>query len=172
MKRILFCLFTIVSFSVNAQTDTTTTKRIVEAKNYIFVASSALPMNSSEINNILSRMPGGNGGGSIDLTGASYDVRITGDSLVAYLPYYGRSFSAPIGRDDTGYKFTSTKFAYEKTARKKGGWQITINPKDTKESVRMNLTVGTNGYATLIVNSNNKQSITYNGYIAEPKKKI
>lgn len=172
MKRILLMLFTVVSLSVNAQTDKATTKRIVEAKHFIFVASTAMPMNSNEINAILSRMPGANGGGSINLNGENYDVRITPDSLVAYLPYYGRSFSAPIGRDDTGYKFTSTKFSFENKLRKKGGWQISINPKDTKESIRMNLTITDNGYATLIINSNNKQSITYNGYLVEPKKGI
>ncbi|MES2650821.1 MAG: DUF4251 domain-containing protein [Bacteroidota bacterium] len=172
MKRLFLMLFTIVSFSVNAQTDKATTKRIVEAKHFTFIASTAMPMNSTEINNILSRMPGANGGGAINLNGENYDVRITADSLVAYLPYYGRSFSAPIGRDESGYKFTSTKFSYESKLRKKGGWQISINPKDTKESVRMNLTITENGYATLIISSNNKQSITYNGYLAEPKKGV
>ena len=47
---------------------------------------------------------------------------------------------------------------------------IQISPKDTKDGVRMNLTDSDNGYATLNVSSNNKQSITYNGYLAEPKK--
>jgi len=172
MKTILFALFAVVSLTVSAQTDKATTQRIVEAKNFTFIASTAIPMNSTEINNILSRMPGANGGGTINLTGANYDINISPDSIIAYLPYYGRAFNASYGNsDDSGFKFTSTKFVYESVARKKGGWQITINPKDTKESVRMNLTVGLNGYATLIVSSNNKQSITYNGYLAEPKNK-
>ena len=171
MKTILFALFAFISLNVNAQTDKATTKRIVEAKNFTFIASTAIPMNSTEINAILNRMPGANGGGTINLTGASYDINISPDSIIAYLPYYGRAFNASYGsRDDSGYKFTSTKFSYENVVRKKGGWQITINPQDTKENVRMNLTVAVNGYATLIVSSNNKQSITYNGYLAEPKK--
>ena len=169
MKSILFILFAFVSLQVNAQTDKATTQRIVEAKNFTFVATSAMPMNSTEINNILSRMPGG-AGGSINLTGSNYDIRITPDSVIAYLPYYGRAFSAPMSQDDNGYKFTSTKFSFESKLRKKGGWEVTIAPKDTKESVRMNLFISVNGYATLIVNSNNKQSITYNGYLVAPKK--
>ena len=108
--------------------------------------------------------------GSINLTGSNYDVRISRDSLIAYLPYYGRAYSAPIGLDEAGYKFTSTKFSLETTMRKKGGWQITINPKDTKDSVRMYFSISVNGYASLTISSNNKQSITYNGYLAEPKK--
>ncbi len=171
MKYLLIVLFIVISFGGHAQTDKATTKRIVEAKNFTFVASSAMPMNSTEINNILSRMPGVNGGGNINLSGNSYDVRITPDSLIAYLPYYGRAFSAPVNRDNAGYKFTSTKFVYENKLRKKGGWQITLNPQDTRDGVRMNLTIMTNGYASLVVSSNTKQSITYNGYLTEPKSK-
>ncbi len=163
-------LFTVVSFSGFAQTDKATTKRIVEAKEFVFVAAAAIPINSTEINNVLSSIPCANRFGIINLNGENYDVRISPDSLVAYLPFYGRSFIAPIGQDETGYKFTSTRFTFETVAQKKGGWQISINPKDTKESVRMNLSIGENGYATLVVNSNNKQSITYNGYLVEPKK--
>ena len=172
MKNVILILFTFITLQVGAQTDKVTTKRIVEAKNFTFIASTALPMNSAEINNILSSMPGTNGGGSINLTGANYDVRVTTDSVIAFLPYYGRAFSAPINRDDNGFKFTSTKFSFENIVRKKGGWQITINPQDTKENVRMNLAITANGYATLVVSSNNKQSITYNGYLAEPKKTL
>lgn len=171
MKSILLSLFVFVSLHVNAQTDKATTQRIVEAKNFTFVASSAIPMNNAEINNILSRMPGGSGG-SINLTGSNYDIRITPDSVIAYLPYYGRAFSAPMNQDDNGYKFTSTKFSYKNSARKKGGWDITIIPQDTKENVRMNLTISVNGYASLVVSSNNKQSITYNGYLMEPRPRL
>lgn len=168
MKNIVLILFVFISLSANAQTDKATTQRIVEAKNFIFVASSAIPMNNVEINNILSRMPGGSGG-SVNLSGSNYDIRVTPDSIIAYLPYYGRSFSAPMNQDDNGYKFTSTKFSYKNNARKKGGWDITITPQDAKENVRMNLTISVNGYASLVISSNNKQSITYNGYLAEPR---
>lgn len=171
MKHILILLFALITFSVNGQTDKVTTQRIVEAKRFTFIASTANPMNSAEINNILSRMPGANGGGaSINLTGSNYDVRITKDSVIAYLPYYGRSFNAPLNQEDAGYKFTSTKFSIESTPRKKGGWQIIVSPKDTKENVRMYFTIATNGYASLNVSSNNKQSITYDGYLEDRQK--
>jgi hypothetical protein len=172
MKKIrisVFILMTMFSLSVNAQTDKATTKRIVEAKNFIFVATAALPMNSAEMNSILSRMPGANGGGTINLSGGNYDIRIKTDSLVAHLPYYGRSFNAPTNPNESGFKFTSTKFGYELEPLKKGGWQINIKPEDTKESVRMSFTISPNGYASLNISSNNKQSIAYNGYLAEPK---
>ncbi|RZK40476.1 MAG: DUF4251 domain-containing protein [Pedobacter sp.] len=171
MKRLFFLILATVSFNLSAQTDKATTKKIVAAKDFTFVATTALPMNSVEMNNIINRMPGAVGGGNINLMSNDYDLRITPDSVIAYLPYYGRAFnSAPMNPTEGGYKFTSTDFSFNNKEKKKGGWEITLNAKDTKDGVRMTLVIGTNGYATLIVNSNNKQSITYNGYLTEPKK--
>lgn len=175
MKRLKnLTLLALMVFAINAsaQTDKATTQKIVDAKNFIFVATSAIPMNSGEISGILNKMSPGTGG-NINLSGNTYDLSITPDSVVAYLPYYGRSFNASINndRDENGYKFKSKDFTYKNSKRKKGGWEITINPKDTKDNPKLNLTVFTNGYATLTVNSNNKQSISYNGYIDAPKEK-
>ncbi|WP_113654503.1 DUF4251 domain-containing protein [Pedobacter namyangjuensis] len=172
LKSLSAVILLAISITANAQTDKATTKRIVDDKNFVFVATSAMPLNATDISNVLNRMPGNmNTGGNINLTGSSYDVRITADSVVSYLPYYGRSFSAPIGRDESGFRFTSKKFSYASKATKKGGWSITINSKDVKDNVRMNLSITQSGYATLNVMSNNKQSISYNGYISEPKAK-
>ncbi|MNY56250.1 hypothetical protein D3C86_1923090 [compost metagenome] len=73
--------------------------------------------------------------------------------------------------DDSGIKFKSKNFKYKADKKKKGSWQITINPKDTRDTQSMTLNVSENGYATLNVNSNNRQSISFNGYISEPKEK-
>jgi hypothetical protein len=91
--------------------------------------------------------------------------------LVAFLPYYGRAFSAPMTTEENGYKFKSKDFSYTSTQRKKGGWEISINTKDVKNSPKLNLSINENGYATLTIISNNKQSINYNGFLAENKKK-
>lgn len=172
MKSFATFMLLALAFTAKAQTDKATTAKIVEDKNFIFVATSALPLNVTDINNVLSRMPGNaNAGGNINLTGSSYDVQITADSVMAFLPYYGRSFSAPMDRNDTGFKFTTKKYTYESKKTKKGGWNITINSKDVKDNVRMNFSITPNGYATLSMSSNNKQSITYNGYISEVKAK-
>lgn len=157
-----------LAIRANAQTDKAITAKIVATKNFVFVATSAIPMNASDINNVLSKMNGNTGGGSISLTGSGYELKLTPDSVIAYLPYYGRSFTAPIGNDENGIKFTSTNFNYESTKSKKG-WRVTVSIKDTKDSQRLNLNISENGYASLDVSSNTKQSITYNGYIAERK---
>ncbi|RZK60482.1 MAG: DUF4251 domain-containing protein [Pedobacter sp.] len=171
IQKIGFIALSVIAFNASAQTDKATTSRIVEDKNYVFVATNAMPLNSTDINNILNKMPGGNNGGNISLNGGNYDVGVSSDSLVVYLPYYGRAYSVSMNNDDNGYRFKSKKFTYETKKRKKGGWDIVIATKDVRNNVRMTLNISENGYGTLSVISNDKQSISYNGYLSEPKPK-
>jgi len=175
MKRLnLILSLAFISFATQlfAQTNKETTTRIVGDKNYIFVANTAIPMANNDINKVLMMMPGGQGGSSINLTGSQYDVRVTKDSIVAYLPYYGRAFSAPMDPTQGGIKFTSKDFSYTETKNKKGAYTIQINTKDvSKENYRFTINISTNGYASLTATSINKQPILFNGYLDEPKKK-
>jgi hypothetical protein len=169
-KIILFNCLCVVTVNALAQTDKATTLKIITEKTFVFVAKTAMPLNATEINAVMRQMPGNIGGANIDLSGNTYDIQITKDSITTFLPYYGRAFNAPINATDNGFKFTSKKFIYSNVKRKKGGWNITITPTDVKDGIRMNLSVSENGYATLSVNSNSKQSIAYSGYLSEIKK--
>jgi hypothetical protein len=98
----------------------------------------------------------------------NYDLRVTKDSVIAFLPYYGRAYyDVPYGGADGGIKFTSTKFSYEVKDKKKGGWEITIKPTDAKNTNLLLLNISTDGYASLSVTSSNRDFITFDGYIKE-----
>src|ERR1044071_8700908 len=75
---------------------------------------------------------------------SEYDLRLLGDSVVAYLPYFGRAYAATYGSGDGGIKFTSTQFEYTAKTRKKG-WDITIAPKDGSDVRQLFLSVSPNG---------------------------
>ena len=124
-----------------------------EKKEFVFKAQSATPMS----------------GMTRQLT-TDYDVRFLGDSVISYLPYFGRAYSAGYG-EGGGIDFTSTKFEYKVIERKKGGWAVSIKPKDVRDVQTMNFSISENGYATLQVNSNNRQPISFYGYIVERKRK-
>lgn len=126
---------------------------LVQSKNYVFIAQTAFPM----------------GGHAINLTSV-YNVKLSGDTVVSDLPYYGRAYEAPMNPSEGGMNFTSTKFSYDVKARKKGGWDISISPGDTKDVRQMFLTISSEGYATLQVGSNNRQNISFNGYITSKNK--
>ena len=128
-------------------------KRIVESQNYVFRAQWANPQGS------ISRQ----------LT-SEYDLTVSRDTIISYLPYFGRAYVAPINPSEGGIKFTSTKFDY-KQANNGKSWKIMIKPKDASEVQQLYLDIYDNGKATLQVTSTNRQSISFSGYVEENKTK-
>lgn len=128
-------------------------KRIIESQNYIFKAQMVNPL----------------GGGSRQLT-PEYDLSITKDTIISYLPYFGRAYTAPIDPTEGGIKFTSTHFEY-KSPKDGKGWEITIKPNDVRNVQELYLTIFDNGNATLQVTSTDRQSISFNGYVIEGRAK-
>jgi hypothetical protein len=134
--------------------DVSTTQQIVESKNYIFKAESVNPQR----------------GRSRQLT-PDYDLVITNDAVIASLPYFGRAYTATINSSEGGIKFTSADFEYTLEKKKKNKWEILIKPKDVHDIQALYLTVFDNNKASLRVNSLNRESISFNGYITEGKEK-
>jgi hypothetical protein len=95
---------------------------------------------------------------------SGYDMKVLQDSINAYLPYFGRAYSASYGSEG-GIKFTSKKFDYRLKEKQKGGWELTIKPADTHDVSELTYSVAVNGYATLQVVSNNRQAISFYGVI-------
>ena len=100
-----------------------------------------------------------------------YDLKVSKDTINAYLPYFGRAYTAPMDPTQGGIQFISKDFEYTVTPGKKQGWDIVIKPKDVQDVQLMNLSVSSEGYATLQVTSTSKQPISFNGVIMERKSK-
>ncbi len=45
--------------------------------------------------------------------------RVMGDSIVTYLPYFGRAYSVPVNLSQGGIQFTSTDFDYTIESKRK-----------------------------------------------------
>ena len=131
---------------------------------YTFVAQSVLPTEDSRYN-VRNLFPSSSN--LYQLT-SRYDLRITQDSVAAYLPFFGRAYTAPVDPSKGGIQFTSTKFTYKKTMRK-GSYEIDISPKDNNDIQTMYLTISPSGYASLRITSLNKTPISYNGIIEANK---
>jgi len=128
-------------------------QHMIDSRNYTFKAQTMLPLS----------------GRSRQLT-SDYDLQVSPDKVVSSLPYFGRAYSAPIGTDDGGLQFTSKDVVYTSTPKKKGGWNISIKCKDVPDIQQLALSVYDNGTASLQVNSTNRQSISFTGYITAPNK--
>ena len=138
-------VFTIHGFSQVAKPEL---DRLITDKIFVFKAQTALPL----------------GGQARPLTG-EYDIVVTPDSVVAYLPYFGRAYNIDPFNSEGGIKFTSTDFVYTQKDRKKKGWQVMIKPRDNADIQQLFLSVSPTGYATLQVTSNNRQPISFNGFV-------
>lgn len=126
-------------------------QKLIASQNYTFKAEQAFPQS----------------GRSLVLT-TDYDLKITIDSIISFLPYFGRSYTASLNPEESGIKFTSTDFEYQNTKKKKS-WEITIKPKDVSDIQEMSLSIFDNGTANLNVTSTNRQNISFRGYIKEGK---
>jgi hypothetical protein len=146
----MLVLLMITVFRVSAKDDeikADTVKKRIENKSFVFVAQSAMPLK----------------GGSILLT-ASFDVKISGDTVTAYLPYYGEAHTAIFGHDESGIKFKSVRNKYS-AKQKKNGWNIIIKPEDVGYGIALYFDVSKSGYTTLIVRDNRRDIISFRGYL-------
>lgn len=145
---LVFAFAIIGSGTLDAQENDSLIQRRIRAQQYVFVP---LSCSSSSANTpIISR---------------EYKLELTGDSVIAILPYFGQSNTPQIGRsDDDGIKFTSTDFAYSAVPKKKGKWEITIEPKDSK-GIRVFLTIFNNGDAQMDVTSPRRETLLFKGYV-------
>lgn len=155
---ILFSLLLFAVTSLPAQSnDAAENIRMIEEKNFVFVARQMQPQR----------------GASQQITSA-YDLTVMPDTIVAFLPYFGRAFTAPVNPADGGIKFTSSSYGYEVRKRKKKGYEILVTPKDASGIVSLRLSLFDNGRGTLQVTQLNREPISFTGYIVagidRPKK--
>ena len=130
------------------------TTNLVNTQSFVFVLQFVMPST----------------GGTRHLT-SYYNLDVFKDSVISYLPYFGRAYSPPINSTDIAFSFTSTNFYYKVTPGKKGSWNILIKPKDISNVQQLNLQVFNNSSASLNITSVNRDAISYQDYITARKEK-
>ncbi|MDF2384271.1 DUF4251 domain-containing protein [Nostoc ellipsosporum NOK] len=153
MKYLLMILLLWTGVAKAQHLDAATVKRIVEARNFVIQAQM-----------VTSRYGPPTPGRTLT---SDYDFTVAPDSIISYLPYFGRSFTAPINpADGGGIMFTSTKYDYS-SKRSKKGWEITIRPKDNRDVQAVYLDISDSGSSQIRVNSYNRESISFTGSLIE-----
>jgi len=122
-------------------------QQLFDSRNLQFLAQSANPM----------------GGGVIHLT-SEYTLDIKKEEVVSYLPFFGVAYTAEYGGGEGGIKFSETARASEwKDTRK--GYEIRLEVKAPKDMYNLYLSVSRLGYASLNVNSQNRQPMNFMGIV-------
>ena len=170
MKNILL-LFSTVALLLQAvscsssQTylDKNTVSQLVTDKTFTFMAQRANPL-SMDVSKVMNAIPGAIASQVINLD-YGYTLVVNKNKLTVNLPYYGRAYNAPVDSTKNGYEFTSEDFAYTSKPGKKNSTILTFFIHDKQFIQKMYLQIYQNGKAYLSIDSNDRQPISYDGYI-------
>lgn len=104
-------------------------------------------------------------GRTVHLT-SPYRIRLAGDSIDSYLPYYGRAYHVPYD-GGKGLIFEAPVSDYKLSFDKKGKASLSFKTQTDEDRFTFTLTVFDNGAASINVVPLNRQSITYYGRLAD-----
>jgi len=165
-------LFFFQSCASQGSADPKTIDAMVNSQEFTFYAQRANPTNYDVIN-VMNSMPNAPASRILDLNG-NYTVELRNNVVEVVLPYFGRLFTASTfggGNDKNSYRFTSKDFVMTKTQNKKGNWVVRIKPNDVSNVDEMIIEVYKNGKAFVSMRSNDRQPITYDGYVSKNEEK-
>lgn len=163
-------LFSFQSCASQGSSDPTIVNALVDSQEFTFHAERANPTNYDVIN-VMNSLPNTTSTRMLNLTG-DYTIDVSKGNVDVVLPYFGRLFNPSYGNNDkNGYRFSSKDFVINKSQNKKGTWTVQIKPKDVNTVDEINIEVFKNGKAFVSIKSNDRQPITYDGYVSKSEVK-
>lgn len=91
-----------------------------------------------------------------------YSVEVRNDSLISYLPYFGRAYSLPYG-GGKGLNFSERINNYQESQMKNGQRQIEIGVKNDEDTYQYTIEVFENGKSSISVRCTTRDRISYSG---------
>lgn len=159
-------LFSFQSCASQGSSDPAVVNALVDSQEFTFYAQRANPTNYDVIN-VMNSIPNSTASRILNLNG-DYTIVVNKNNVDVELPYFGRVFNPSYGNPDkNGYKFTSKDFIVNKSQNKKGTWTLRIKPKDVNTVDEINIEIFKNGKAFVSMRSNDRQPITYDGYVSK-----
>ncbi len=125
---------------------------LIESGRYLFTVQSVQPTGSRTIR-----------------TTSLYTLEANDSTYKAYLPYFGRAYQASYGGDG-GIEFDASPENLKLSLKEKKRMikvEFDVQAKNDKYSCF--LSVGSSGYGTLSINSQNRQPISYSGIVGPLK---
>lgn len=129
----------------------------------------ALPLATNSLNSIANAglLPPGSSAGQISLIGNANYVKVMGDSLSVYLPYFGeRQMGGGYNSDGAGIEFIGVPKKMEITKDKeKQRYDIRFEFKKDSENFMVIITLLPNLQSTININSSQRFPIRYSGSV-------
>lgn len=147
-------------------------QNLVASKNLEIVAHTAKPMMSNALTQVLNTnlLPPGNTAARINIIGTSNSLRIKGDTIQGYLPFYGEQFSGGNpGSNNQGISFKDVPKDYKVTMNdSKHSVDIIFKIKDEyrgNERYEIYITLFPNNTSTINVQSTTRSNIQFSGNV-------
>lgn len=100
-------------------------------------------------------------GRAVNVT-SNYSLEIRNDSLISYLPYFGRAYHLPYG-GGKGLNFSAPLQRYEAVRAKKDMTRILLEAVNDEDYYQYQIEVFDNGNATVYLRSREREAISYSG---------
>ena len=100
-------------------------------------------------------------GGTVNVS-PDFSLEVKGDTLVSYLPYFGRAYSVPYG-GGKGLNFTAPISEYYSAKGRKGATLITMKAANEEDVYSFRLEIFTNGSTSIDLTARERESISYSG---------
>lgn len=171
--RFLLIAFAILSLlyscSSQAYTDKQTLTKVLAEKEFTFLARHANPTNYDVIN-VMSSLPNTTASRMLELD-YGYGYTLKNNNLEVTLPYFGRTYIPSMDPEKTGYRFTSKDFSMSEIEGRKGSRIFVITPHDVQNVRRIITEIYPTGATYVSIDSNDRQLISYDGYITKNEAK-
>lgn len=93
---------------------------------------------------------------------STYSLEIKGDTIVSYLPYFGRAYNVPYG-GGKALNFTGIMSYYEPRQGKRDETRIEIGVENEEDTYVYTLSIFSNGNTSIDVFSRNREQIAFSG---------
>ena len=91
-----------------------------------------------------------------------YSLEVKGDTIVSYLPYFGRAYSVPYG-GGKALNFTGIMSYYDFRQGRKDQTLIEIGVENDEDTYVYSLSIFDNGNTSIDVRSRNREQIAFSG---------
>ena len=93
-----------------------------------------------------------------------YSVEVRNDTLISYLPYFGRAYNVPYG-GGKGLNFTAPIGSYQEFMKRNGQRHIEIGVTNEEDTYFYTIEVFDNGNSSVEVRARQRERISYSGNV-------
>ena len=93
-----------------------------------------------------------------------YSVEVRNDSLISYLPYFGRAYNVPYG-GGKGLNFSAPIGSYQEYMKRNGQRHIEIGVSNEEDTYLYTIEVFDNGNSSVEVRARERERISYSGNV-------